>query len=123
MDVPSSSFSAILDDSGDTEETTGFHEPDVMVNEAFFQMESDLDLVALDMLEALGTSDQLQPQNPNDTLSPTDLPFISKLKEIVDSPPDGHIEYTRIKKDIFHAFQMISTPINHGLRPAFLRAL
>ena len=56
-------------------------------------------------------------------LSPTDLTFLSKLKDIIDSPPDGHIEYTRIKKDIFHAFHMIPTPINHGLRPAFLRAL
>lgn len=116
--------SAILDDGGYSDaDDTGFHEPD----EAFFQMESDSDLVALDMFEAHCTSDQPQPQNPNEVLSPMDLAFLSKLKEIIDSDssPDGHtsIEYTRIKKDIFHAFHMIPTPINHGLRPAFLRAL
>ena len=45
------------------------------------------------------------------------------LQKIIDSPPDAKNEYTRIKKDIFHAFQMIPTPLNHGMRPAFLRAL
>jgi hypothetical protein len=119
--------SVIQYDGGDTDEISGLHEPDstsIGPVEEFFQMESDSDdLVALDMLEAHCTSDQPQPQNPNEALSPTDLAFISKLKEIIDSPPDGHIEYTRIKKDIFHAFHMIPTPINHGLRPTFLRAL
>jgi hypothetical protein len=121
--------SAILDDGhgGDAlalvdDTSTGFHEPDDIA-ETFFQTESDSDLVALDMFEARCTSNQPQPQNPNEALSPTDLTFLSKLKDIIDSPPDGHIEYTRIKKDIFHAFHMIPTPINHGLRPAFLRAL
>jgi hypothetical protein len=32
-------------------------------------------------------------------------------------------QYTRLKKDIFHAFHMIPTPVDNGLRPAFLRAL
>lgn len=106
------------------DDTTGFHEQDDSNVEAFFQTESDSDLVALDMFEARSaarcTSDQPQ---PHEALSPMDLTFLSKLKDIIDSPPDGHIEYTRIKKDIFHAFHMIPTPINHGLRPAFLRAL
>ena len=128
LDMVPDQDSAILDDGhgGDAlalaDDTTGFHEPDDIA-EAFFQTESDSDLVALDMFEARCASDQPQPQNPNEVLSPTDLTFLSKLKDIIDSPPDGHIEYTRIKKDIFHAFHMIPTPINHGLRPAFLRAL
>ena len=112
-----SATSILYYDGGVTDEiqVTGFHEREAL--------ESESDLVALDMLEAHCTSDQPQPQDPNEVLSPTDLAFISKLKEIIDSPPDGHIEYTRIKKDIFHAFHMIPTPINHGLRPSFLRAL
>src|SRR5262249_53574688 len=42
---------------------------------------------------------------------------------LVEKPPDTSFEYQRIKKDIFHAFHMIVTPINHGMRPAFLRAM
>ena len=48
---------------------------------------------------------------------------LAKLKDIIESPPDDQDEYTRIKKDIFHAFHMIPIPVNHGARPAFLRAL
>jgi len=48
---------------------------------------------------------------------------LKQLKNIVESPPDSHEEYTRIKKDIFHAFHMLPIPVNHGSRPAFLRAL
>lgn len=47
-----------------------------------------------------------------------------KLRELVNSePPDQNEEYTRIKKDIFHAFHMLPIPVNHGARPAFLHAL
>jgi hypothetical protein len=45
------------------------------------------------------------------------------LQDIVNSPPDIADEYTRLKKDIFHAFHMIPTPAGNGLRPAFVRAL
>lgn len=48
---------------------------------------------------------------------------LMKLKDIIESPPDSQEEYTRIKKDIFHAFHMLPIPVNHGSRPAFLRAL
>lgn len=41
----------------------------------------------------------------------------------MNSPPDIHENYTLIKKDIFHAFHMLPIPVNHGARPAFLRAL
>ena len=52
------------------------------------------------------------------------VPELIELQKIVNSPPsDKDYEYTRIKKDIFHAFHMLPIPINHGARPAFLRAL
>ena len=45
------------------------------------------------------------------------------LREMIDSPARAGDEYTRIKKDIFHAFQMIPLPINHGHRSGFLSSL
>jgi len=50
-------------------------------------------------------------------------PMLTKLKDIIELPPDSQEEYTRIKKDIFHAFHMLPIPVNHGSQPAFLRAL
>ncbi|PPQ83785.1 hypothetical protein CVT24_007139, partial [Panaeolus cyanescens] len=51
---------------------------------------------------------------------------LKELQQVVthaaDSGHDAEI-YTRIKKDIFHAFHMLPIPLNHGARPAFLRAL
>jgi hypothetical protein len=41
----------------------------------------------------------------------------------VESPPDENDEFTRFMKDMFHAFHMIPTSVDHGLRPAFLCAL
>lgn len=113
---------AILDDGDEVGDATDFQEPDTA--ETSLQTEGDSDRVALDMLEAHGSSDQSHTHNSDQNLlAPADLAFLAKLKEIIESPPDTNIEYTRIKKDIFHAFHMIPTPINHGLRPAFLRAL
>ena len=113
---------AVLDDGGEVGDVTDFQEPDTA--ETSLQTEGDSDIVTLDMLEAHGASDQPHTQNSDQNLlAPADLAFLAKLKEIIESPPDRNIEYTRIKKDIFHAFHMIPTPINHGLRPAFLRAL
>ncbi|KAG6808390.1 hypothetical protein H0H92_004296 [Tricholoma furcatifolium] len=60
-------------------------------------------------------SEQSQPDA--DTALPT------RLQKLVESPPDAGTEYNQIKKDIFHAFNMIPTPLNHGMRPAFLCAL
>lgn len=37
--------------------------------------------------------------------------------------PDQDRVYTKIKKDIFHAFDMVKTPIRHGLRKSYLRTL
>ena len=53
----------------------------------------------------------------------SDYHALTQLKRIIESPPDIYEEYTRIKKDIFHAFHMLPIPVNHGSRPAFLRAL
>jgi hypothetical protein len=62
--------------------------------------------------------------NPiTDQATSRDPEFISKLKELVNSPPDIDHEYTRVKKDLFHAFHMIPTPVNHGLRATYSRAL
>ncbi|KAG6849716.1 hypothetical protein H0H93_006013 [Arthromyces matolae] len=47
----------------------------------------------------------------------------STLQKLIEKPPDVGEVMTRIKKDIFHAFHMIPTSVNHGVRPAFLRAL
>ncbi len=59
----------------------------------------------------------------NSELQPL-VPELIALQKIVNSPPsDKDNEYTRIKKDIFHAFHMLPIPVNHGARPAFLRAL
>jgi hypothetical protein len=56
-------------------------------------------------------------------LSTNTIPKLAQLQEIINSPPDKDTEYTHVKKDIFHAFHMLPIPINHGARPAFLRAL
>ncbi|KAK0232270.1 hypothetical protein EDD85DRAFT_970646, partial [Armillaria nabsnona] len=39
------------------------------------------------------------------------------------SPPDSQSTYQTIKKDIFHAFQMIPTPRHHGARPEYLHEM
>jgi hypothetical protein len=49
--------------------------------------------------------------------------FLKNLQNLVNSPPDETNIYTFIKKDIFHAFNMIPTSLSHGARPGFLRAL
>ncbi|KAF9470560.1 hypothetical protein BDN70DRAFT_998898 [Pholiota conissans] len=88
------------------------------------------EVVTLNMLEASSSllSDTQKgkqrahgPVNP--TLSPASQEFIQKLKELVNLPPDANSQYTRIKKDLFHAMHMIPTPVNHGLRAPFFRAL
>ena len=45
------------------------------------------------------------------------------LREMVESPENTGDEFTRIKKDIFHAFHMIPIPVNHGHRAGFLHSL
>ena len=45
------------------------------------------------------------------------------LREMVEAPADTQDEFTRIKKDIFHAFHMIPIPVNHGHCAGFLHSL
>lgn len=56
--------------------------------------------------------------------SQPESPALVELRNLVNSQPsDRDEQYTRIKKDIFHAFHMLPIPVNHGARPAFLHAL
>jgi hypothetical protein len=48
---------------------------------------------------------------------------LKRLEDIIASPPKANEVYTRVKKDIFHAFHMLPIPVNHGSRSAFLHAL
>ncbi|KAJ7760286.1 hypothetical protein DFH07DRAFT_771914 [Mycena maculata] len=52
-----------------------------------------------------------------------DNKLLSILQKLVDNPEEAQKVYTRILKDIFHAFHMIPIAINHGLHAAFLHAL
>ncbi|KAJ7482500.1 hypothetical protein FB451DRAFT_1170367 [Mycena latifolia] len=54
--------------------------------------------------------------------SPLGAGLLKVLHKLVETPDDIDSEYTRIKKDIFHAFHMIPIPV-HGLRAAFFRTL
>ncbi|KAJ3505980.1 hypothetical protein NLJ89_g7126 [Agrocybe chaxingu] len=88
------------------------------------------DTVSLEMLEAYAQSEEKRngKRRRDDTdyrhsRDQADVPALQKLCVVVDSPPDLQEEYTRIKKDVFHAFHMLPIPIHHGARPAFLHAL
>ncbi|KAG6849717.1 hypothetical protein H0H93_006014 [Arthromyces matolae] len=49
--------------------------------------------------------------------------IVNTLQELVMAPPDAGEITKRLKKDIFHVMHMFPLSINHGMRPAFLRAL
>ncbi|KAK7002121.1 hypothetical protein R3P38DRAFT_3215931 [Favolaschia claudopus] len=53
--------------------------------------------------------------------SPLGKGLWNMLNKIMTSPEDAEQCYTRIKKDIFHAFHMIPLPSSHGLRAVSLR--
>ena len=44
---------------------------------------------------------------------------VRHLQEIIDSPPDAHTTYTRIKKDIFHVFYSLPISRTHGAAAPF----
>ncbi|KIK51784.1 hypothetical protein GYMLUDRAFT_251766 [Collybiopsis luxurians FD-317 M1] len=52
-------------------------------------------------------------------------PFLTELARLIESAPSlSESElYTRIKKDLFHAFHMIEVPANHGLKSTFSRIM
>ncbi|KAJ7825530.1 hypothetical protein B0H13DRAFT_1918616 [Mycena leptocephala] len=54
--------------------------------------------------------------------SPLGKGLLEILHKLAESPGDIDVQYTRIKKDIFHAFHMIPIPA-HGLRAIFFRTL
>ncbi|KAF8133168.1 hypothetical protein K438DRAFT_1998221 [Mycena galopus ATCC 62051] len=54
--------------------------------------------------------------------SPLGKGLLEILHKLIESPADIDSLYTRIKKDIFHAFHMIPIPA-HGLRAIFFRTL
>ncbi|KAJ6558917.1 hypothetical protein B0H10DRAFT_1967203 [Mycena sp. CBHHK59/15] len=55
--------------------------------------------------------------------SPLGRGLFNMLEKILDSPKEAQECYTRIKKNIFHAFHMIPLSSSHGLRAVFLRTL
>lgn len=55
--------------------------------------------------------------------SPLGRTLFDMLKQVMNPTPEIQECYTRIKKDIFHAFHMIPLPSSHGLRAVFLRTL
>ncbi|KAH9478811.1 Werner Syndrome-like exonuclease [Psilocybe cubensis] len=79
------------------------------------------DLVALDMLEAYSKIENCE--DAQRVQSATQHSIVNTLQKLINSPPDAKSEYTRVKKDIFHAFHMIPISVNHGARPSFLRAM
>ncbi|KAJ7588232.1 hypothetical protein C8J56DRAFT_1080162 [Mycena floridula] len=86
--------------------------------------ESEDPEVELEMIQAHAqATNETSLKRKADDAAPVFDSIVEKLRELVESPPDINNEYTRIKKDIFHAFHMLVLPINHGLRPAFLRCL
>ncbi|PBK92656.1 hypothetical protein ARMGADRAFT_1030892 [Armillaria gallica] len=50
----------------------------------------------------------------------SDPPVLELFHNTVQSLPDTQPEYQTVKKDTFHAFQMIPTPQDHGMQPTFL---
>ncbi len=50
----------------------------------------------------------------------SDSPVLELFHNTVQSPPDAQSEYQTVKENIFHTFQMIPTPRDHGMQPTFL---
>ncbi|KAF8190775.1 hypothetical protein BJ912DRAFT_1058509 [Pholiota molesta] len=101
------------------------------IQEQYFEDEENASLKMLEDHSALLSEKQRGKQHAveesqeasNIFQLPSSNDFILQLKELVESPPDIDNEYTRIKKDLFHAFHMIPTPVNHGLRATYSRSL
>ncbi|KZP05859.1 hypothetical protein FIBSPDRAFT_1053873 [Athelia psychrophila] len=111
-----STSSALIPDATNSEDELSEEEPEI-------------DNVNLDMLEAHSASaskdkgKQRELSTP-ESIAPTSIPSpLLHLRTLIESPPDADSVFQRLQKDIFHAFHMIPTPINHGMCPAFLCAL
>ncbi|KAF8990918.1 hypothetical protein BDZ89DRAFT_1151263 [Hymenopellis radicata] len=86
--------------------------------------EAPADEVEIRMLEAhaeqvrrgQATPDRRDEDSFSESLGLTDFErFLSDLEEIIASPPDADLVYQKVKKDIFHTFDMIPTSVHHGL--------
>ncbi|KAG6825372.1 hypothetical protein H0H92_003927, partial [Tricholoma furcatifolium] len=83
------------------------------------------DDMEIDMLEAFSctfSTASVEDHNSSSSPAPSADP-IAILEKLVNSPSTSSEEFQGLKKDIFHAFHSINTPLNHGARPLFLRAL
>ncbi|KAJ7047968.1 hypothetical protein C8F04DRAFT_1172429 [Mycena alexandri] len=78
--------------------------------------------IKLQMLEA-NTENSNGKRSIDDSSDSENTNFFTKLRQLIECPPDGDNVYTRLKKDIFHAFHMIPTSKDHGLRVDFVQAL
>ncbi|KAJ6616822.1 hypothetical protein B0H10DRAFT_2219161 [Mycena sp. CBHHK59/15] len=92
-------------------------------------LEADSETLKRRMLEAHGTvskgKQRAQPDEFSEDefdSSPLGKGLLEILHKLAESPADIDALYTRIKKDIFHAFHMIPIPA-HGLRAVFFRTL
>ncbi|KAJ7434171.1 hypothetical protein FB451DRAFT_1379978 [Mycena latifolia] len=91
------------------------------------EIESDLtdETLRLQMLKShaqAGSPSRLEDEDVFDS-SPLGRGLLDLLRKVSNSPDETQECYTRIKKDIFHAFHMIPLSSSHGLRAVFLRTL
>ncbi|KZP09283.1 hypothetical protein FIBSPDRAFT_938563 [Athelia psychrophila] len=113
LEIPSTS-SALIPDAANSDDELSEGEP-------------EMENVDLDMLEAHSAAASKDKGKQRELSTSKNIPSMSSpllhLRTLIESPPDIDSVFQRLQKDIFHAFHMIPTPVNHGMRPAFLRAL
>ncbi|KAK4700876.1 hypothetical protein P7C70_g5367, partial [Phenoliferia sp. Uapishka_3] len=83
------------------------------------------DEVLMTLMEDLGIGGSKEGIPLPTTASETEE-LIEALKKLVAARGDPNVpplEFTKIKKDLFHAFQMIPLSTTHGMRATFLRML
>jgi hypothetical protein len=89
-------------------------------------MHKEFQVHILYLFEQYGTECLTEDSNLNEDefdSSPLGRTLFTMLNQVLNPPTEGHECYTRIKKDIFHAFHMIPLSASHGLRAVFLRTL
>ncbi|KAJ7433027.1 hypothetical protein B0H11DRAFT_2209095 [Mycena galericulata] len=107
------------DDDSDSESEANFDEPN---DENDYPSES----VKLQMLEAhadvCGGTKRVH-DSESESPDSEESKFLADLCRLIEAPPDVENVYTRMKKDLFHAFRMIPMSGDHGMRAEFTRAL
>ncbi|KAJ7431662.1 hypothetical protein B0H11DRAFT_1941390 [Mycena galericulata] len=107
------------DNDSDSESEANFDEPN---DENDYPSES----VKLQMLEAhADVCGGTKRAHDSESESPDseESKFLADLRRLIEAPPDVENVYTRMKKDLFHAFRMIPMSGDHGMRAEFTRAL